>query len=174
LDTLVEQARKLLHAQRWREAVTFLAAHGDGLAADSELIWSLGWAHFKISEYETAVAHLRRAAGQKPGIAAYHWTLAFALVETGDNDSAESSFKTALGLADSQIAWSGLALLYQRAGDSEAAEQTHQAAMERRPGSRERVEAYADFLSDTGRECEAREQYSRAAILWPESRREVQ
>jgi Tfp pilus assembly protein PilF len=168
--SLETQLEALMRQERWADAIQLAEMHLPGASAIHALRWNLGWSYFKIDEYSTAAVHLRAAAELEPESPSSHWALAFALLNMEEGEEAEAEFKRALELGDRFLAWLGLALLYLRRGDMAAAEQTHLHAIKRRPESRERVEAYADFLSDVGRSEEARTQYGAAAQLWSESR----
>jgi Tfp pilus assembly protein PilF len=87
------------------------------------------------------------------------------LHESGDLAEAEAQLLTALSLQDGYLPRTDLARLYMRQGLLDKAEQVHLEGLRLRSDSRKRIEAYADFLSDVGRETEATEQYARAAKL---------
>ena len=139
-----------------------------------EELWSRGWSCYLREEYAEAIACFREATAIDPESHAAHYALASALSDDGEMEEAELEFRRTLALRDFSLAWAGLALLYLRAGKIELAEQTHLEAMRLRPYSRERVEAYADYLWDVGREEESRVQSMRATQLNPDSRRDVQ
>jgi Tfp pilus assembly protein PilF len=132
--------------------------------------WDRGWAHFQREEYVQAIACFREAIAIDPDHAVSHWGLATALFEDDEFDESESEFRRALELKDLTLAWAGLAFLYHSTGRLELAEQTHLEAMRLKPDNRDRVESYADFLWDVGRQDEARVEYMRATQLYPAMR----
>ena len=168
--------RKLVQAlmaeEQWQEAAAELLQITRAEPRDAKSWWNLGWCYFKLEEFESAVRILEQACALAPDRAVFHWALATALAESEDISRAEAEFRHALTLRDGYLSWAGLALLLLQHGRTSEAEAAHHEAIARRPDSRERVEAYADFLFDTGREDEARLQYAAARRLWFESNKE--
>lgn len=167
-----ERAQALMAKEKWQEAAAELLQITRVQPEDADSLWNPGWCYFKVQEFESAVSFLDQACALAPDRAVFHWALATALAETESVSRAEAEFHRALGLYDGYLAWAGLALLLQKQGRLSEAEAAHREAIARRPDSRERVEAYADFLFDTGREDEARSQYTAATKLWFESHKE--
>lgn len=165
-------APALMAQKKWQEAATLLLQVTRDDPEDAESLWNLGWCYFKLGEFDSAVTFLEQACALAPDRAAFHWALATALAETENVSRAETEFRRALTLRDDHLAWAGLALLLLKQDRLSEAEAAHREAIARRPDSRERVEAYADFLFDTGREDEARSQYTAATTLWFESHKE--
>lgn len=168
-EELYLQAQDLMRHERWESAIGLIEA----LPVEQRsaaLNWSHGWALFKLEDFERAARSLRLAVAQEPGNPVSHWALGVVLKEGGDCVAAETHLLKALSIKDSGLARCSLALIYMEQGRLEEAERIHLDGLERKPSDRERVEAYADFLSDCGREKEATAAYARAETL-PEKRR---
>jgi tetratricopeptide (TPR) repeat protein len=154
----------LMGEEQWEAAIELIERLPEA-ARDKNLNWNHGWALFKLGRLEPAAASLCRCVLQDPAHAASHWALGVILSERDDLESAEKHFLTALGLKDSGLTRLTLALVYMKQGRLTDAERIHIEGLERKPNNRFRVEAYADFLSDCGREAEAQAQYARAQSL---------
>jgi tetratricopeptide (TPR) repeat protein len=160
-----EQVELLMKDGRWEEA---LAAAEDGLAKDPishELLWNAGWAHFKLGQYARAAAYLRKAIDAGPLDHACYAALGATLSELKKYDEAELWLLRALAIQESYLTRICLASVYHKRQLTEVAEAIHKEGIRLRPRSRERLEAYADFLSDVGRESDATKIYEEAERL---------
>jgi Flp pilus assembly protein TadD len=153
----------LLEAKCRLEAIDVLQDHMGLVEQDFELSWNLGWPFFKQDDLARATLHLARAVSLAPARPVGHWALGIVLAEKGDFKKAEAAYLTSLTLKDSSLARLGLGYLYQQQGQLEEAENVHLEGIRLKPTDKERIEAYADFLSGVGRETEAQVQYERAA-----------
>ena len=165
LDKLTETISSLLEKHSWHEAIRTLQNRLELVDQHWELSWNLGWAFFKLNDLSNAAKYLSHSVSLNPDKAATHWAFASVLAEMGDSGKAETEFLASLSLKDTYLARIGLAHLYCRQGLFEKAEQIHLEGIRLSPTSRERVEAYADFLSDMGRQDEAKQQYAQASQL---------
>lgn len=165
LDRLAETISSLLEESSWHEAIRMLENRLELVNQHWDLSWNLGWAFFKLNDLSNAATYLAQSVRLNPDKAATHWAFATVLAEMGESAKAETEFFASLSLKDSYLARIGLALLYCRQGLFEKAERIHLEGLRLVPTSRERVEAYADFLSDMGRKDEANQQYARATQL---------
>jgi len=167
-DKLFNLVTSLMKDESWDETISTLKSRLDLVENHSDLSWNLGWAFFKIGDLENAVKYLSQSVRLGPNKAVTHWALANALTEKGELAEAETEFIASLSLKDTDSARIGLAFLYLSQGLVEKAERTHLEGIGMAPSSKERLEAYADFLSDIGREAESKQQYAKAAQLPPE------
>ena len=164
LDDVNARAQELMRSERWELAIE-LIEQVPMEARSADLNWNHGWALFKLDRFERAAQSLRRAVLQRSTHAVSHWALGVVLQAAGDPVAAEKHLRTALSLRDSGLARLSLAVMYMEQGRLDEAERIHVEGLELKPDDKQRVEAYADFLSDCGREPEARVQYARAAEL---------
>jgi len=86
-------------------------------------------------------------------------------LETEQYKKAERVFSEALQIKASHIVRLGLARAYLEQGKLEEAERTRLANIKNRPKKSERYEAYADLLSDVGRDVDAEAMYQKAREL---------
>jgi Flp pilus assembly protein TadD len=160
----MKTVRALMDDKRWEDAIVALGPKLEEEPICDELLWSVGWAHFKLEQYAKASSYLRRAADLGPTKSSNAACLAFALFELADYEGAELWFLKALALRDTSLARGGLALVYMKQDKAALAEAVHEEGIRLKPASQERVEAYADFLSDVGREEEAQRLYESASM----------
>ena len=158
---LSETAESLMQAERWAEAIALIQSESSYLD-NSDLSWSLGWAYFKLGDYDAAELHLTRATQLTPTRAAAWWALGTAQRKNGLLAEAERNLKHSLSLKDSSNARSALALTLMHRGKIAEAEQVHLMGLELKPESAERWKSYACFLDDLGRLQEADMAYRKA------------
>lgn len=156
-----ETAESLMQAERWAEAIALIQSESSYLR-NSDLSWDLGWAYFKLGDYDAAELHLTRATQLTPTRAAAWWALGIAQREHGLLADAERNLKHSLSLRDSSNARSALALTLMERGKIAEAEQVHLTGLEREPESAKRWKSYACFLDDLGRMQEADVAYRKA------------
>jgi tetratricopeptide (TPR) repeat protein len=157
-----ESIGAMMKAERWMDAI---AAAKQGLADDPsnhDLLWNLGWAYFKLEQYEKAAHYLHEAIDNGPVKHFYYAALGAALSAAKVYDAAELWLLRAIAVRDSSLTRLQLALVYMKQDLAEAAEAVHKEGIRLRPDDRERLEAYADFLSDLGRAEEAEKMYEDA------------
>lgn len=160
-----EKARALLEAKRWEDAI---AAAESGLAQqpdDPDLLWIIGWANVKLDRYTQAVPHLLNSARLGPIDHERYWALGVSFFETGEFGRAEVWLLRGLAVRDTYDNRISLALLYMKQQDTEMAEAVHKEGLRLQNSDPDRVEAFADFLSDIGRDDEATRMYERAREL---------
>ena len=173
LEEINARAQELMRQERWASAVDLIA----GIEVEfrsAQLNWNCGWALFKLGRLRDAAHALRRSVLQDPSNAIGHWALGVVLKECNELTLAEKHLLTALSIRDSGMARLSLALLYMRLDRFEEAERIHLEGLQLKPADRERLEAYADFLEDTGREAEATAARARAAHMPPKPKRQHQ
>ena len=155
----------LMHAEAWAEAITLLENSPQLVRLDFALTWTLGWAHFKLGRFERAHSVLQDAVTLAPGEYAGYVALGVILRSLGQLKAAEEALQTAIKFRDTDWARLSLALTYLDTGRLDDAEQVHVEGLRSKPESAERWAAYADFLSDIGRDLDAADAGRRAAAL---------
>lgn len=150
-----------MKAEHWQAALQVIE-EVDEPSRSWRLNWSHGWCLFKLAQCDRALNSLRRAVLQNARSPTCQFGLGAVLLEQGKLDEAARHLETSLGLKDSTITRLCLALTYVQQERLSDAERIHLEGIERRPRNHHRVEAYADFLSDCGRDAEAEAQYQKA------------
>ena len=164
-NELLERAEAIMSEEKWREAVNLLEAQPDLIEHNYALSWDLGWAYFKLEDYESAESHLTRAMKLQPRSAAAWWALGEAQRHAGKLVEAEQNLKEALRLRDGTIGRLSLAISLMERGKWAEAEQVHLKGLELEPESPDRWEYYGSFLEDAGRMREAAEAFKKARRL---------
>jgi tetratricopeptide (TPR) repeat protein len=158
------QIADFMTQERWRDAIVL--CESTPLSAMSlDVLWNWAWAHFKLDELSTARRRFERLLDQHPDHPATLLGLGVVLHRLGSANEAKDCLKRVLEHKDSTTARLTLALSFMEDGDIASAEQVHLEGLKLRPDSVERIEAYADFLSDVNRQDEAATQYSRSKQL---------
>ena len=163
--TVCESVDRLMQAEDWGGAIELLGRHLELVTDDAELSWNLGWAFFRQGRANEALGPLRRAAELNPDDASTQWALGVILSEVGERADAERHFVRALSLRDTGMARLFLANLYAEQGRIDEAEAVHLEGLRLQPEHGERHEAYANFLSDMGREEESERERGLAETL---------
>lgn len=163
-DDRERRVSDLLKNAQPREAAALIEELPEA-ARSWRLHWDHGWVLYKLGETKLALTALRRAVLMNPHAAETHWGLGVVLDECGDLEGAERHLTRALAIQDSTLARHALALVYMKQRRFAEAEEVHREGVRRKPGSRERALAYADFLSDRGRESEAELMRAKADAL---------
>jgi Flp pilus assembly protein TadD len=151
--------------ERWLDAIKLLKDNRLVIERHWELLWNLGWCYFKLERMDDARKYLSKAAKLAPGSYLCKFGLGSVYLATKQFKKAERVLSEALETKGSYIVRLGLALAYLSQGKLGEAERMHLANIKDRPRKSERYEAYADFLSDVGREMEAEAMYQKAREL---------
>lgn len=159
----------LMAGERWDEVVSLIEPRLAEEPLGHELVWKLGWAHFQLGNDADALQHLQRAVEAGPVSAAYFGSLGMTLSRLEEHDAAELWLLRALAIHDTVVSRTGLALAYQRRGLVDVAEAVHREGIRLAPGDAARIEAYADFLRDLGRDEEAARLLGEEASSEPEA-----
>lgn len=164
-STTLEEMNDLMGAERWEEALGAASEALHGGSTDYRVLWNAGWACFKLDKHEDAIELLRRAVDVGPAKSFLYWSMSAPLMALKDYESAELWLLRALAIKDTAVARSTLALVYMKLDNDELAEAVHKEGIRLQPGDRERLESYADFLSDFARERESTEIQEKADAL---------
>lgn len=158
-----EQVAAFCDQERWDEAIALAERAGD----DYEVLWSKGWALYKLGRFSEAIRALDAAVASAPESeqAVAHGARGVVFNALGDTRNAELDLRRSLELRDGYLARQALAVVLLREGRGEEAEAVLREGVQRKPGSRKRLEALADILSDLGREDEAEPWRTRAKHL---------
>ena len=164
-NELRERAEAIMSEESWLEAINLLQTQPELIEHDYALSWDLGWAYFKLEDYELAESHLARATKLNPQSAVAWWALGEAQRHAGRLVEAERNLKEALRLRDGTIGRLSLAISLMERGKWAEAEQVHLKGLELEPESADRWQYYASFLEDAGRIREAAEAQKKARRL---------
>jgi Flp pilus assembly protein TadD len=160
-----ELVHPLMNRERWLEAIKLLKKDFFVVQDDWKLSWNLAWCYFKLGRLDEARTHMIRAVRLAPANATCRFGMGAVYLERKQFKKAEANSAESLRLKDSYFARIHLALAYTEQGKLTEAENVHLEGIKLKPKSSRRYEAYADFLSDAGREEEAQKMYEKAKKL---------
>ena len=164
-DDLKTELRALTDAEEWELALAMIVQRSAEVDANPRLHWDWGWTLFKLKRLDEAASHLELASRIQPVDPVSLWGLAVVQRELKRDVDAEMNFRRALGEKDSYLARLGLASMYLEQGRLTDAEAVYREGVRLQPSHRERLEAFVDFLDDTGRAKEADDLRHQAARL---------
>ena len=159
---LNKQAESVMKEERWMDAIKLLEGELPVVKKNWRLSRNLGWCYFKIDRLDEARRHLIQAAKLAPEIAACKWALGSVYLHRKQYKKAKASLVESLLIKDAHIARISLTLTYLEQGNLIEAESVHLEEIKLKPEDSERYESYACFLSDVGREKEARQMNRKA------------
>ncbi|MGC4114504.1 MAG: tetratricopeptide repeat protein [Myxococcales bacterium] len=162
---LLEEERALTSQERWDAAAALFRDNAELVTSNYELLWDAGWTEYKLGRLSTAETYLKKAIDAKPTCHIGYWALGTVLSETDRFEDSEHNLIKALVLRDGLVGRLSLALLYMRKNMLALAEAVHKEGLRLRPNDRARIEGFADFLSDLGRDEEAGKLYESAKRL---------
>lgn len=154
---LNKQAEVKMGAKRWLNAIKLLTNELPIVEKDWRLSWNLGWCYFKLDRLNKARIHLIQSTKLAPENAACKWALGCVYLYRKQFKKAEESLIESLRLKDTHIARIHLALIYLKQKRLTKAEDVHLEGIKLKPHDSKRYKSYACFLSDVGREREARQ-----------------
>jgi tetratricopeptide (TPR) repeat protein len=154
-----------MNKERWLDANKFLIDNSPVVQNDWELSWNLAWCYFKLDRLDQARTHMIRAAKLAPANATCRFGLGAVYLKRKQFRKAETNCAESLRLKDMHITRLQFALVYMEQGKLTEAENVHLEGIKLKPKASQRYEAYADFLSDVGREEEAQTMYRKAKRL---------
>jgi tetratricopeptide (TPR) repeat protein len=154
---LLKAVRASMRKERWREATELLKKSSVLVEKHWELLWNLGWCHFKLERFDEAEKYPKKAAEVAPQNRNHTCVFGLGVVYLRKKQykKAVRALSEVLQIKESYPARLSLALAYLEQGKIQEAENTHLESIRLKPKSCERYEAYADFLSDVGRGTEA-------------------
>ncbi|HEV2732193.1 MAG TPA: tetratricopeptide repeat protein, partial [Terriglobales bacterium] len=164
-DELYKRASYLMWKERWSEAIKLLRPECTPAKRDWRSSWNLGWCYFKTGKLDSARKQLIRATRLSPESPACKWALGIVYLDQNQFRKAEAVLEDSLKLKESHNTRIALALAYLSQGKVAKAENVHLEGIRLRPKKSEGYESYAVFLSDVGREVEARKMQQKACRL---------
>jgi len=165
LAEIKKRAQSMMKEERWLDAITFLSDRSAGTGKSWELSWNLGWCYFKLERFDEARKHMSRANELAPGSEVCKWGLGSVYLKKKQFKKAEAILSEALRIRESHRSRIALALAYLAQGKIADAEKVHLENIKIKPTKSERYESYAAFLSDVGREAEAKMMTQKAKML---------
>jgi tetratricopeptide (TPR) repeat protein len=159
--------QSLMSDERWQDAIDLLEKNLVFVEKDWKLSWNLGWCYFKIEHFSEAQNQMEHSLKIAPPNRMHNckFGLGMVLLMKGQSAKASVLIKQSLRLKDFYPARLSLALSYMKLGKLKHAEQVHLDGLALKPDSSERYRGYACFLSDVGREEEARRMEQKANAL---------
>lgn len=164
-DDVYKQAYYLMGKERWPEAAKLLKSESTEKNRDWRSCWNLGWCYFKMGRLDSARKYLFRATLFSPDNAACKWALGIVYLKLKQFRKAEKILAESLTIKESHNTRIALALALLTQGKVTEAEGTHLEGIRLRPRRSAGYESYAAFLSDVGREAEARKIHRKARQL---------
>jgi Tfp pilus assembly protein PilF len=161
---LCKRVQSVMSKERWLDVIKLLRANLSLVEKDWELSWNLAWC-FKLDQMDEAKTHMERAVGIAPKNSASRYGLGRIYLERKQFKKAETNFAASLRLRDFYAARLALALTYMKQSKNIKAEGIYSEGIKLQPKEARRYEAYADFLSDVGREKEAQTMYKKATNI---------
>jgi Tfp pilus assembly protein PilF len=120
------------------------------------LSWNLGWCYFNLGRFDDARKHLVRANKLAPDSAVCKWALGSVYLKKRQFRKAEVVLAESLRIKESHLTRIALAFAYLSQGKIAEAETIHLENIKFKTRRSERYESYAAFLSDVGRNGEAK------------------
>jgi tetratricopeptide (TPR) repeat protein len=150
------QAIGFMKKSRYLDATKLLRGEFRKIKGDWRALWDLGWCYYNLKRFAEAGRYFNLADGVSSGNAICRWARGLVYIKKQEYEKAEIVLSDSLRLRERFHTRIALALTYLALGKVELAEKTHLDGI--RMGTRltERYESYAAFLSDVGREAEAK------------------
>lgn len=161
---LYKQALREMNKECWLPAINLLK-HLAAAEKDWRFSWNLGWCYFKLDKLNVARTYMIRASRLAPEEPTCKWGLGNIYLKGKQFKKAEAILAESLAAKESHLTRIALALAYLSQGKISEAERVHLEGIRLKPKDSKRFESYAAFLSDVGREPEARAMNRRAREL---------
>ncbi len=158
---LNKRAESMMAAEHWRDAIRLLKNEVPVVERDRRYLADIGWCYFKLERLDEARKHLIRATKLAPENAVCLWALGSVYLHRKQYKKAEINLVESLRLKDAYVLaylWHWLTLNKKKLAE---AEKVHLEGIKLKPEESQRHNAYADFLSDIGREDEAQKGISK-------------
>jgi Flp pilus assembly protein TadD len=155
-EQVYKRALSEMKKEQWFAAIKLLRRELPVVQKNWRLSWSLGWCYFKLEKFDIARKHMIRAALLAPDNPTCKWGLGNVYLKEKHFKKAEVVLTESLGIKESHLTRIALALAFLSQGKGDEAENVHLEGIRLKPKNSERYESYAAFLSDVGREAEAR------------------
>ena len=165
---LCKRVQSVMSKVRWLAAVKLLRASTacSRRKKIGELSWNLAWCFFKLDQLdEGARTHMERAVELAPKNATSRYGLGRIYLERKQFKKAEINLGASLRLRDFYPARLALALTYMKQKKNAKAERVYLEGIKLQPKEVRRYEAFADFLSDVGRDKDAQTMYKKATNM---------
>jgi Flp pilus assembly protein TadD len=164
-DQVYEQALVEMKKGQWADAIQLLKRELAGTRKDWRFSWNIGWCYFNLGKFVDAQKYMTRAARLAPGNPICKWGLGSVYLKRRYFEKAEAILAESLAIKDSYPTRIALALACLSQGKVAEAEKIHLEGIHLKPRSSARYESYGAFLSDVGREDEARMMNKKARDL---------
>jgi Flp pilus assembly protein TadD len=165
-ELLLIHVQALMDREQWRDAIKLLKRNVSTIDQNWELQWHLGWCYFKLEQISEAQKYLTKALHLAPNRFLCKFGLGMVYLEKNQYKKAEPILSEALDIKKGHhLTRIGLALAYLGQGKIEQAEKLHLEGIKLKPKDSARYESYAAFLSDVGREAEAKKASRKAKEL---------
>ena len=162
---LCHQVQSVMNTKHWLDAINLLKDNLSIVQRDWELSWNLAWCYRNCDRLDQARTHMMRAARLAPRNAICRFGLGVVYLEMKQFKKAETHCTESLRIKDAYVPRLTLASAYVGQGKLADAENVHVQGIKLKPKEGRRYEAYADFLSDVGREEQAQSMYRKARML---------
>jgi Flp pilus assembly protein TadD len=164
-DQLYKRALSEMKKEQWLAAIKLLQYELPVVRKNWRLSWNLGWCYFKLNKFNDARKHMIRASRLAPENPTCKWGLGNIYLKGKHFKKAEAVLTESLRIKESHLTRIALALAYLSQGKIAEAESVHLEGIRLKPRNSEGYESYAAFLSDVGREPEARTMNKKAKKL---------
>src|ERR1017187_7111563 len=153
---MFEQAKAEMDKERWHAAIKLLKEEETVNQKNWQFSWNLGWCYFKLGKFTEARTHMIRATKMAPESPECKIGLGAVYVKRKDFKKAEVVLRESLNIKELYITRILLALAYLSQRKVSEAESVHLEGIRRKPKDSQRFEGYSVFLSDVGRDAEAK------------------
>jgi tetratricopeptide (TPR) repeat protein len=164
-DQVYEQALAEMKKGQWPAAIKLLKSDLAGVRKDFRFSWNIGWCYFNLGKFVDAQKYMTRAVRLCPENPICEWGLGSVYLKRRYFEKAEAVLVESLTIKDSYPTRIALALACLSQGKVAEAEKIHLEGIRLKPRSSARYESYGAFLSDVGREEEARMMNEKARDL---------
>lgn len=168
---LYKQVKILMTGEKWNDSIELLESNISNIDFTWKHYWSLAWSYFKLNSYNKAVQEFENALSNVPknkkSKAICLCFLGIAVEKTGDSERSKKLLEQSLNLRDNGLTRLSLAIKYMELGDLRQAELIHKEGLELKPNHPYRLNNYAAFLEDVGRQEEANVIYKKIKNTMP-------